>query len=184
MGWLPSNSQWSQATRAFKFAGLGLRSAASHASPAFLASYSTTFKHCKEIDASYEWEGADPNSEVAKSLQTYNAAVAESDQLQLQSAPEQPSRQQTLSHAVDSRQHQQFFNGLGESDRKQLLSETLQGASGFLEAVPSKDSKLAWDPTEFKTEIRIRLLDDIFPTDSWCPACDSVLDKKGRHPAL
>jgi len=42
---------------------------------------------------------------------------------------------------------------------------------------------LAWDPKEFTTEIRIRLLDNIFPEDSWCPACDGVLDRKGRHAA-
>ena len=60
----------------------------------------------------------------------------------------------------------------------------LPGASGFLEALPSKDLGLAWEPTEFVTEIRTRLLDDFFPADTWCSACDSVMDKKGRHAAV
>ena len=45
----------------------------------------------------------------------------------------------------------------------------LPGASGFLEATPSKDLGLAWEQTEFVTEIRTRLLDNLFPDDDWCP---------------
>ena len=84
---------------------------------------------------------------------------------------------------MDSQRHTDFFGGLNGSDQKQILSEQLQGASGFLEAAPSKELGLAWDPLEFTTEIKIRLLADIIPEDSWCPACDGVLDKKGRHAA-
>lgn len=57
----------------------------------------------------------------------------------------------------------------------------LTGASGFLEAVPSKELDLAWEPVEFTTELRTRLLLPHFAADSWCPLCDAVLDRKGRH---
>eukprot|EP00973_Karenia_brevis_P027860 3838162-Karenia_brevis.AAC.1 len=73
-------------------------------------------------------------------MQTYNSAVDEPDKLHMQSAPEQPFRQQALSRAVDSKSHKEFLGDLNDSDRKQVLSETLQGASGFLEAIPCKDS--------------------------------------------
>ena len=118
-----------------------------------------------------------------KALQTYNTSVAEVDRLSLQE-PECALRQQSLSQAVDSKLHNEHFSSLSSSDRKALLSEQLQGAAGFLEAIPSKDLRLAWAPAEFVVKLRTRLLGDLFPEDSWCPACDAVLDKKGRHPAL
>jgi len=183
-GWSPSNSQWAQATRGFKYGGLGLRSAAAHAASAFLASYTTTLRYCKELDPNYQWEGSCPSTAVHKALRTYNASVAEDDRLSLHEEPERALRQQALSQAIDNKQHNEYFNSLNDSDRKALLSEQLQGAYGFLDAIPSKDLGLAWAPAEFIIEIRTRLLDDLFPEDSWCPACDSILDKKGRHPAV
>ena len=61
------------------------------------------------------------------------------------------------------------------------MSELLPGASAFLEAIPSKEHNLAWEPTEFATEVRSHLLANVFPEESWCPACDAVLDCKGLH---
>ena len=72
---------------------------------------------------------------------------------------------------------------MNDSDKKALLSGMLPGASGFLEATPSKDHGLAWEPTVFVTEIRTRLQHSLFREDDWCPVCERVLDRKGRHPA-
>jgi hypothetical protein len=184
MGWTPSDSQWAQATRGYWCAGLGLRSAAKHAAPAYIASYNATLKHCRELDPNYQWEGSNPDSDLGRSQQSFNATVADTDRLATDAEPAAPSRQQTLSRAVDKKSHDEFLGSLNDSDKKALLSEMLPGASGFLEAVPSKDLGLAWEPSEFVTEIRTRLLDNLFPDDDWCPACDSVLDSKGRHPAV
>ena len=181
MAWSPNDQQWSQATRGFRHAGLGLRSSSAHAAPAYIASRLATSRFCRELDPAHTWEGADANSALGKSALAYNAAVGQPDQLDLSSEPEAAVRQQTLSKAVDQLAHTQFFQSLNDSDRKHVLSETLQGASGFLEAKPSKEQGLAWDPKEFSTEVRFRLMDNLFPEDSWCPACDGVLDRKGRH---
>ena len=77
-----------------------------------------------------------------------------------------------------------FLASLCHADRKHLLSEMLQGASGFLEAIPSTELGLAWDPVEFTTEIRTRLMVDNYVEDSWRPCCQCVMDKKARHPAV
>jgi hypothetical protein len=39
-------------------------------------------------------------------------------------------------------------------------------------------------PREFRSEVLTRLLADVYPEDAWCPLCDAVLDKKGRHAAV
>ena len=48
-------------------------------------------------------------------------------------------------------------------------------------AIPTKNTVLAWTPDEFISELRQRLLLDVFSEDSWCPLCDAVLDRKARH---
>ena len=98
--WTPTDPQWNQATRGYKHAGLGIRSTARHAAPAYLASYTATLKHCAEIDTSYQWEGNDPESGIGKCLLAYNSTVAEGDRMPTQAMPEAP-RQQKLSFAVD-----------------------------------------------------------------------------------
>lgn len=176
-----TDSQWAQASRGFKFGGLSLRSAADHAAQAFVASYTATLKLYEDLDPVYQWEGPEVTSHIAKSIDAYNTAVGVEDRLDPQSVLEPPPSQQSLSQAVDRQTHAIFYDSLTPSEKKALNSEMLQGASDFLEATPSKELNLAWDPVEFVTEIRIRLLDDFYPVDSWCPMCDCVLDRKGRH---
>ena len=103
------------------------------------------------------WEGANPASETGKTLSAFNAAVADTDRLNVDREPEEPVRQQTLSKAIDDLKHKEHVNNLNDADKKALLSEMFPGASGFLEAIPSKELGLAWGPTEFVTEIRTRL---------------------------
>ena len=50
LSWAPSDSPWAHASRGYWCGGLGLRSAADHAAPAYLASYKVTLQHCREID--------------------------------------------------------------------------------------------------------------------------------------
>ena len=39
-------------------------------------------------------------------------------------------------------------------------------------------------PEEFVTELKTRLLMDQYSEDTWCPLCDCVLDRRGRHAGL
>ena len=90
-------------------------------------------------------------------------------------------RQQALSKFLDARDHDVFFAGLQADDRAAINSEMLCGASDFLECVPSIQAGLAMAPEEFVSELRTRPLMDQFQEDSWCSACDSILDHRGRH---
>ena len=135
-----------------------------------MASRLATGKLCRELDPNHTWEGAFADSPLSKTLQVFNAAVSDADRLDLASEPDGPTRQQTLSQALDRRAHDEFLASLNTSDKRALMSELLPGASAFLEAIPSKEHNLAWEPTEFATEVRSRLLANVFPEESWCPA--------------
>ena len=93
-------------------------------------------------------------------------------------------RQQHLSQALERLAHEAHYDALDPADRADLLSEMLPGASSFLEAVPCKATGLAWEPAEFITELRRRLLAPVYEEESWCPVCDAVLDKRGRHASI
>jgi hypothetical protein len=101
--------------------------------------------------------------------------------LQVDPAADDLPRQHTFSKALDQVDHEAFFQSLGRNDRAALLSEMLPGALGFLEVAPSRELDLAWEPVEFTTELRTRLLLPHFSSDSWCPLCDALLDTKARH---
>ena len=89
-----------------------------------------------------------------------------------------PIKQQTLSLRLDKADHDRFFESLSVSDKARINSETLSGASDFLEAIPSPQAGLAMAREEFICELKTRLLMDHFEDDSWCVACDCILDKK------
>jgi hypothetical protein len=120
------------------------------------------------------WEAESNSSAFRTALDALNARLPASSRID-PAASEWP-RQQALSKALDQAEHDAFFNALGQDDKAALLSEMLPGASGFLEAVPSKELDLAWEPVEFTTELRTRLLLLHYPVDAWCPFCDVVLD--------
>eukprot|EP00973_Karenia_brevis_P066196 9200616-Karenia_brevis.AAC.1 len=57
--------------------------------------------------------------------------------------------QQSLSAALDTKEHDTFLASLSISDRADLLSEMLPGAKDFLEAAPNSSLGLAFEPEEF-----------------------------------
>ena len=82
---------------------------------------------------------------------------------------------------LDMVQHEAYLDTLSIDDCASLLSEMLPGASGFLEAIPSKQLDLAWDPCEFLVELRTRLLVDVYAEEEWCQVCNGISDCKGHH---
>ena len=173
------DANWALATRGFWCGGLGLRSAAGHAGAAYVASCAATRHLCREVDPGFMWEAEQDGSELRTALDALNARLPASSRVD-PTTDEWP-RQQALSKALDQADHDAFFNTLSQADKAALLSEMLPGASGFIEAIPSKELDLAWEPVEFTTELRTRLLLDHYPADAWCPLCDVVLDTKARH---
>eukprot|EP00973_Karenia_brevis_P002421 325988-Karenia_brevis.AAC.1 len=80
-----------------------------------------------------------------------------------------PLQQQCLSKSLEDADHAQFMAGLSMSDQAYINSEMLQGASDWLDACPDGDKCMG--PEEFAKELRMRLLQDIFPSDAFCDLC-------------
>ena len=95
-----------------------------------------------------------------------------------------PLPQQQISKALDEEGLKLQIGSLQASDKADLLSETLKGASCFLEAVPAAGLGNVMLPAEFSTEARRRLLIDVHESDAFCPLCDAISDKRGRHDIL
>jgi len=112
-------------------------------------------------------------------LATLNTQLHEVDRIPTDSL--KVLRQQHLSQALERLAHEAHLEALNRADRADLESEMLLGASSFLEAVPCKATRQAWEPAEFVTELRRRLLVPVYKEETWCPVCDEVLDTKGRH---
>jgi hypothetical protein len=60
----------------------------------------------------------------------------------------------------------------------------LPGASDFLVAQPSEQMGLLFEPEEFACEVRGRLLMPVYETEHFCPCCEDVCDRHGRHAGL
>jgi len=125
------------------------------------------------------WEATDANSFVSQSFQAYNFEVNTSSRIACDQRVD--VRQQDLSRALERADHVQFMAGLSVADKAHVNSEMLCGASDWLDAVPSAAN--AMSPEEFITELKVRLLQDVFSQDSFCELCGDVMDAKGRHAA-
>ena len=171
-----TDGQWLQACRSISLAGLGLRSTAHHSSASYVASRSATSRLCREVDSAFEVEQLDEHSALGRCVQSLNAQLPEAAKIGTLDAPIQ---QRKLSQALDQVEHDAAVSALSASDRASVLSEMLPGASHFLDATPSDDPALRWEPAEFITELRTRLQADVYPADD--PRCDDVSDAKGHH---
>ena len=138
-----------------------------------------TCKLCLELDPGFQWEGNSPGSPLTQTITALNAELHPADHVVPE--PEKPPRQQYLSMRLDMMQHEAYLETLSIDDRATLLSEMLPGASGFLEAIPSKHLDLAWDPCEFLVELRTRLLVNVYDVEEWCTVCNAVSDCKGHQ---
>ena len=68
-----SQAQWAQASRSTSAGELGLRQAAEHAAPAFLASCTASVALCRELDGAFNWDTALPTSNVQQALAALSA---------------------------------------------------------------------------------------------------------------
>ena len=84
-GLLPNADQWQQACRGFKYAGLGLRSAALHGEAAFLASACASRERCHELLTTFSLDGGEATSHFGINLTAYNAKLPADQHLDPQS---------------------------------------------------------------------------------------------------
>ncbi len=84
---------------------------------------------------------------------------------------------------MDDCWHCSFLARLGPADRADVLSEQRPGASAFLEAVPNEKLGLLFEPEEFLTELKRRLLVPVYEAGHYC-LCAGAGDRVHRHNAV
>ncbi|CAK0834577.1 unnamed protein product, partial [Prorocentrum cordatum] len=156
--------------------------AASHAPGAYLASLAATRHPCCDLDPAYTRA---PRSAVAlegQALLAHNALLAPADGLD--PAALDRATQKQLSAAVDGRGHQTFLAGSGAADRADIVSKMLPGAPHFLEAQPSEQLGLLFEPEEIVCEVKRRPLMPACETEHFCHCREDVCDRRSRHAGL
>ncbi|CAK0798447.1 unnamed protein product, partial [Prorocentrum cordatum] len=171
-----------RASRGLAYAGLGLRRLEAHAAGACLASLGATRRLCSELDPAYSWAPEDAGTRAGAALSAHNAQLPQS--AGLRPGALETAKQKDLSAALDDYWHRHFLENLGAADRADIQSELPPGASGFLEVAPSEKLGLLFEPEEFLTELRRRLLMPVYDADHFCPCCDEPCDRHGRCAGL
>ena len=92
-------AQWGQAARGFAQAGLGLRSCATHAPAAYLASLGSCLAGCAELDPAFTAAAAQASRAVVETLQALNSNLPANETVTLDTALS--STQHALSQRVD-----------------------------------------------------------------------------------
>ena len=154
-GLMPDSEQWAQACRGTKQAGFGLRSAALHSTPAFLASSCAARDLCHRLDPNFALGASDPSSDFGLALAAFNNKLPGDKQLTPGEVPSH--RQRHLSQLLDKAGHEARLAGACVVDQATINSECEDGARDLFELVPSRALGLAVPATEFVNEVRFRL---------------------------
>eukprot|EP00660_Eupelagonema_oceanica_P003498 gene3498-5745_t len=107
---------------------------------------------------------SDPDT--VRALDAYNAALPDAARLSGAACLAMAGAvklQQRFSRAIDEQAFHTDVSRLDMADQAQLRSEALPGAGDFLDTMPSFELRLAMRPQEFVTEVKRRLLMDVFP---------------------
>ncbi|CAK0887833.1 unnamed protein product, partial [Prorocentrum cordatum] len=177
-----TDAQWHQASRGLAHAGLGLRRLEARAAGAYLASLGATRRLCSELDPAHSWAPEDAGTRAGAALSAHNAQLPQS--AGLRPGALETAKQKDLSAALDDCWHRHFLENLGAADRADIQSELLPGAPGFLEVAPNEKLGLLFEPEEFLTELRRRILLPVYDADHFCPCCDEPCDRHERHAGL
>ena len=156
-----------------------MRSCARHAHAANIASRGQTLDACTELDGEFDRNSA-RDVFMYKGIEAFNSEVVEDHRLEHDCSAQ--ARQQVLSKCLDEAEHARFMAGLSIADQAYINSEMLPGASDWLESCPIGENCMSTE--EFSNELKMRLLRNIFPEDTYCDLCGDVMDRKGRHAAL
>ena len=95
----PDDAQWLQATLATKAGGLGLCSLHKHSPAAYLASRSSCYQLCQQLDPEHFWEVCDPTSSAYKALELINETTGPTEKIPVPAPPN--LQQRVLSSFVD-----------------------------------------------------------------------------------
>ena len=171
-------AQREQAALGLGQSGLGLRSAARDAPAAYLASVGGCSDRCAQVDAQFSAAALPTRPDVLHAL----ALVNQQGTAPLSASTALSLRQKDLTKGMDAAAWQRRLAGATIVAQATLRSEAEPGARAFLAAVPAGRKRM--EPAAFVAELRQRLGVPEAAEDSWCPRCDSILDRFSHHAGL
>lgn len=175
-------SAWRQASLPVSLGGLGLRSASSHASAAFLSSIIGSEQIVDEILGNFPFRNS-----VDAPLAIFRTAAGSLPPAVIAnlSDPSGDFSQKRLSHLVDSNVQstliQEFQSNQDHRAVARLLSLGLPMSGAFLNAIPSHIFGLSIIPENFRLILQYRLGLPVYVSSHSCPACGQDSDILGDH---
>ena len=159
---------------------MGIRSAAKHASSAFVSSISSCWSLVEEVSPNLQL-----NPDVDQAITHLNSVlIAEEEDMGIIESVAMTMKQKELSTLVDNAVKRKLLGLTAQSTRDlaRLQSVSLPHAGDWLTVVPSPSLGLNLRPAEFRTVCLYRLGMPIFTTDGPCIACDhGTSDRFGDH---
>ena len=175
------DNSWSQATLSTKQSGLGLRGTQQHCSAAALASRSSCYELCQQIDSNHTYDPTDATTPEGPALLVFNANVRAQDRIDLGICD--ALSQQKLSAAIDTHTFDDLTNPANTTPahRAHLHLQTAGGAGSWLHALPSENLGLKVDAPLYTTMLQRWLRVPFAASDQFCPLCNGILDTHGDH---
>ena len=173
---------WRQATLPVSLGGLGLRSASSHASAAYLSSLVQTKAIVDEILMSFP---SRHDLDFPLSLFRTAAGSLPPDVTASLSLDNADFSQKHLSYLIDSNSHSTLLKEAQTAEDRRssarLLSLTLPQAGAFLNAIPNPVFGLSIIAENFRVALQYRLGLPVYNSSHPCPSCGKESDIYGDH---
>ena len=138
----PSEEQWFKASLPTSLGGLGLRSLTKHAPAAFLASRSSCYKFCQDLDPLHVLASPEVGvrSPEAIACDAYNRTVHDADRASLDRSD--AMSQKVLSASIDTRSFAELRQRATQAHKAHLNLISAEGAGLWLQATPSTVAQL------------------------------------------
>ena len=173
---------WRQASLPVSLGGLGLRSASSHATAAYLSSLVQTKPMVDSILKAFPHRH---DLDLPLTVFRTAAGAINSSALAALSIDSGDFSQKHLSHLIDTNlQSSLFQESEAIGDRRfaaRLHSLTLPQAGAFLNAIPNPTFGLSILPENFRISLQYRLGLPVYSHPHQCPACGKDSDVFGDH---
>ena len=170
-----SESAWLQAQLSVAQGGLGLRSAAYHASAAHISSFLSCRSLVQDVAT-----GLDLSLGMEEDLEHLNSVLDMEEEVTMQVLEGYSQKQ--LSTLVDQTLHRSLLSqAVSTRDKSRLLSVGLPHSGDWLCVVPSPSLCLQLRPSEFRTSVLYRLGMPVFAADGPCISCGLFADMLGDH---
>jgi hypothetical protein len=176
-----TEGEWQQAVLPTRYSGLGFRSAAFNADPAYVASRASTATLCAAIWGGFHISASDPVREATARINSRFALDAPA--LVVEDGLQQIPKQRNMSDKLAAAECARLKAAASPFHSARLNGFSATGANRWLAATPSRTLDKHLTSGELVASISLTLGVDVFGGDSLCRYCAAVLDTKGIHPS-